>query len=166
MASVGFGGGQVTLRGDLPAVGAPAPDFSLTGRYLDDVTSESLAGKWLILNIFPSIDTNVCATSVRKFNAEAGGRDDVEVVCISADLPFAAARFCGAEGIEGVRTASTFRSPEFGRDYGVEITEGAFAGLMARAVVVIDPSGTVAHSELVPDIGQEPNYAAALAPLP
>jgi thiol peroxidase len=166
MVTVGFAGGQVPLVGDLPEVGSKAPAFSLTGRYLDEVTNDTVAGKWAILNIFPSIDTNVCATSVRRFNEQAGSRDDAEVVCISADLPFAAARFCGAEGIEGVRTASTFRSPEFGTTYGVEFADGAFRGLMARAVVVIDPDGVVAHTELVPETGQEPDYAAALAALP
>ena len=150
-------------RGRLPAVGASAPAFTLAGSDLAPVSSEQFHGKPVLLNIFPSVDTPVCATSVRTFNerAAAGG---LSVLCVSNDLPFAQARFCGAEGIENVKTASGFRD-SFGQDYGVTIADGPFAGLLARAVVVIGADGNVAYSELVPEIAQEPNYDAALAAL-
>jgi thiol peroxidase len=159
---------QITLRGnpihtvgDLPAVGSTAPGFSLTGTDLGAVGDEQFRGKPLLLNIFPSIDTPVCATSVRVFNEKAADAG-LTVLCVSNDLPFAQARFCGAEGIENVTTASAFRD-EFGDAYGVTITDGPMAGLLARAVVVVGANGDVVYSELVPEIAQEPDYDAALA---
>ena len=161
--------GQVTLRGnpvstsgELPGTGAPAPAFTLTKSDLSEVSLADLAGQRVVLNIFPSIDTAVCATSVRTFNERAGGLDNTVVLCVSADLPFAAGRFCGAEGITNVSTGSDFRHKEFGDVYGVRMTSGPLAGLLARSVVVIDEAGKVVHSELVPEIAQEPDYDAAL----
>ena len=164
MANTAFRGTPVQTIGDLPAQGAAAPDFTLTGADLADVASAELSGRRVVLNIFPSIDTGVCAASVRKFNELAAGLENATVVCVSADLPFALGRFCGAEGIENVVTASTFRS-SFGEDYGVKMADGPLAGLNARSVVVVDADGTVLHSELVPEIGQEPDYDAAVATL-
>ncbi len=165
MAETAFKGNPVHTSGDLPAVGGAAPAFTLTGGDLGDVSSESLAGGRVVLNIFPSIDTPVCASSVRAFNERAASLDDTTVVCVSADLPFAAGRFCSAEGIENVTTGSTFRSPGFGDDYGVALSGGPLAGLMARAVVVIDADGTVLHAQLVPEITDEPDYDAAISAL-
>ena len=165
MATTAFQGNPVNTSGDLPAVGGTAPAFTLTGGDLGAVSSEGLAGGRVVLNIFPSIDTPVCAQSVRTFNERAAGLDDTTVVCVSADLPFAAGRFCGAEGIENVTIGSTFRSPEFLDDYGVGIVGGPLGGLCARAVVVIDSDGTVLHSQLVPEIVDEPDYDAAIAAL-
>jgi thiol peroxidase len=161
MAQVTLGGNPVNTSGELPSVGSAAPSFTLAGGDLGDVTSESFAGKNVVLNIFPSIDTPTCAASVRTFNERAAGLDDTVVLCVSADLPFAQGRFCGAEGIENVQTGSTFRS-DFGSDYGVTLTDGRMAGVLARAVVVIGPDGTVKHTELVPEIANEPDYDAAL----
>ncbi len=165
MAEIAFLGDPIHTSGDLPAAGDAAPAFTLTGGDLGAVSSESLAGGRVVLNIFPSIDTPVCATSVRTFNERAAGLDNATVVCVSADLPFAAARFCGAEGIENVTTGSTFQHPEFLEDYGVGLVDGPVAGLCARAVVVIGTDGTVLHSELVPEIANEPDYDAAIAAL-
>jgi thiol peroxidase len=162
MANTTFKGDRVDTVGSLPAVGAPPPAFSLTQADLSELESASLAGKHVILNIFPSIDTSVCAASVRRFNVEGAALTNAVVVCVSVDLPFALKRFCAAEGISGVRTASAFRST-FGSDYGVLIAGGIFRGLLARAVVVIGGNGTVTHVELVPDIAKEPDYAKALA---
>jgi len=163
MATTSLGDTLVHTVGDLPAVGTPAPAFTLTGTDLrDDVVLP--AGSRVVLNIFPSVDTGVCATSVRRFNEIAAGLENTTVVCVSADLPFALGRFCAAEGIDNVVTASTFRSG-FGYDYGVRMENGGFAALMARAVVVVDADGTVLHTELVPAIGQEPDYDAAIAVL-
>jgi thiol peroxidase len=164
MAEVTLGGNPVHTSGDLPSVGAPAPSFSLVGADLGEFDAGSFAGKSVILNIFPSIDTPTCATSVRQFNERAAGLDETVVVCVSADLPFAQNRFCGAEGIENVKVGSTFRS-DFGSDYGVTLTDGKLQGVLARAVVVIGPDGTVKHTELVSEIAQEPDYDAALAAL-
>lgn len=164
MAEVTLGGNPVHTSGDLPAVGAAAPAYSLVGADLAEFDSSAFAGKNVILNIFPSVDTPTCATSVRQFNERAAGMDETVVLCVSADLPFAQNRFCGAEGIENVKTASTFRS-DFGSAYGVTLTDGALAGVLARAVVVVGPDGTVKHTELVSEIAQEPNYDAALAAL-
>jgi thioredoxin-dependent peroxiredoxin len=164
MAEVTLGGNPVHTSGDLPSVGAPAPSFSLVGSDLGEFDAGSFAGKNVILNIFPSIDTPTCATSVRQFNERAAGLDETVVVCVSADLPFAQNRFCGAEGIENVKVGSTFRS-DFGSDYGVTLTDGKLQGVLARAVVVIGPDGTVKHTELVSEIAQEPDYDAALAAL-
>jgi thiol peroxidase len=164
MAQVTLGGNPVHTSGDLPSVGSSAPDFTITGADLGDVSKGDFAGKNVVLNIFPSIDTQVCATSVRTFNERAAGLDDTVVLCVSADLPFAQGRFCGAEGIENVKTGSTFRS-SFGEDYGVAMTDGKLEGVLARSVVVIGPDGNVKYTELVPEIAQEPDYDAALGAL-
>jgi thiol peroxidase len=161
MAEITFGGNPIHTSGELPAVGEQAPGFTLTGTDLGDVSNGDYAGQPVVLNIFPSIDTQVCATSVRTFNERVANQDGVTVLCVSNDLPFAAARFCGAEGIENVKPASAFRS-SFGSDYGVTITNGPLTGLLARSVVVIDGNGNVAYTELVPEMAQEPNYDAAL----
>jgi thiol peroxidase len=160
MAEITFRGNPIHTVGELPAVGEPAPAFTLAGTDLGDVSKDTYAGQPVVLNIFPSIDTQVCATSVRTFN-ERVADSGVVVLCISEDLPFASARFCGAEGIENVKPASAFRS-SFGGDYEVTITDGPLAGLLARSVVVVDGAGNVAYTELVPEIAQEPNYDAAL----
>lgn len=165
MAKTAFKGSPVNLSGDLPQPGSMAPAFTLAGKDLGVVALKDYAGKTVVLNIFPSIDTPVCAMSVRKFNAEIGNTPDAVVICISADLPFAHARFCGAEGLDHVVTGSTFRNPEFGDAYGVRIADGPLAGLMARAVVVIDGHGKVVYTQLVEEIAQEPDYDKALAVL-
>lgn len=162
MALTALGGNPVHTVGDLPAVGSPAPAFSLTGSDFSPVSLPQ--GTRTVLNIFPSVDTGVCAASVKRFNELAASLDDTTVLCVSADLPFAQARFCGAEGITGVVVASSFKSG-FGTDYGVTLTDGGFEGLLARAVVVVDAAGTVLHSQLVPEIGTEPDYDAAVASL-
>jgi thiol peroxidase len=163
MAQTALGGNPVHTVGDLPAVGS-SPSFSVTRADLSEATNADYAGKRVIVNIFPSIDTPTCATSVRTFNQRAAGLDDTVVLCVSADLPFAQKRFCGAEGIENVETASTFRS-DFGQSWGVELADGRLNGLLARAVVVLDEQGKVAYTELVPDIANEPDYDAAIAAL-
>ncbi|MGE0781675.1 thiol peroxidase [Mycolicibacterium sp.] len=163
MAQITLRGNAINTVGDLPAVGSPAPAFTLTGTDLGEVTAEQFRGKPLLLNIFPSVDTPVCGTSVRKFNETAASSGGA-VLCVSKDLPFAQARFCGAEGIENVTTASAFRS-SFGEDFGVTIADGPMAGLLARAVVVLGADGNVVYTELVPEIAQEPDYDAALAAL-
>ncbi|MCW2565495.1 MAG: Thiol peroxidase, Tpx-type [Mycobacterium sp.] len=161
MAQITLRGNPINTVGELPAVGSPAPGFSLVGTDLGAVSSDQFSGKPLLLNIFPSVDTPVCATSVRTFNERAAG-SGLSVLCVSNDLPFAQKRFCGAEGIENVTTASAFRD-NFGEDYGIALADGPMAGLLARAVVVIGADGNVAYAELVPEIAQEPNYDAALA---
>jgi len=165
MATVTLKGNPVTTIGELPAVGSIAPAFNLVKGDLSDLKSEDLAGKKVILNIFPSLDTAVCAASVRRFNVEASKLPDTRVVCISKDLPFAHSRFCTTEGIENVISASEFRSNNFGKSYGVMITDGPLRGLMARSVVVLDEKGKVMYNELVPEITQEPDYQSALASL-
>jgi thiol peroxidase len=165
MATITLKGNPVETSGNLPAKGSQAPAFTLVKTDLSEATLTQSAGKKLVLNIFPSIDTPTCATSVRKFNQQAGDMPNTQVLCVSADLPFALSRFCGAEGIQNVATASTFRSPEFGKDYGLTITTGPLKGLLARAVVVIDEKGKVLHTQLVSEIANEPDYAAALAVL-
>jgi thiol peroxidase len=164
MAQVTLRGNPFNTNGELPAVGSSAPEFSLVGSDLSEVSSESLTGKKVVLNIFPSIDTPTCATSVRTFNERAAGLDNTVVVCVSEDLPFAAGRFCGAEGIENVKTGSAFRS-HFSEIYGVKLEDGPLAGLAARAVVVLDENGVVTHTQLVGEIADEPDYDAALAAL-
>lgn len=164
MAEITFRGNPIHTAGELPAVGSPAPAFTVTGPDLSDITLDDFRGQQLVLNIFPSVDTGVCAASVRAFNEKAGGREGVTVLNVSADLPFAQARFCGAEGIDGVKNGSAFRS-DFGETYGVTMTEGPLRGLLSRAVVVVDADGKVAYTEQVPEIAQEPNYDAALAAL-
>lgn len=163
MAQITLSGKPVNTVGELPAIGSKAPAFNLIGSDLWVVDAEQFRGKPLVLNIFPSVDIAICATTVRTFNQRAAATG-VSVVCVSKDLPFAFQRFCSAEGIDNVTTASAFRD-SFGEDYGVTITDGPMAGLLARAVVVIGPDGTVTYTELVPEIEQEPNYDSALAVL-
>jgi len=165
MAQVTRRGEPVQINGELPKVGTVAPAFQLVGAGLADVTLADFAGKRKVLNIFPSVDTPTCATSVRKFNAQANELSNTVILCISADLPFAQARFCGAEGLENVQNLSTLRHPEFLQNYGVAIASGPMVGLTTRAVVVLDESNHVLHSELVAEIGHEPDYDAALAVL-
>ena len=162
MAQITLKGNPLNTNGDLPAVGSAAPDFKLTAADLLEKTLANYAGKKVILNIFPSVDTPVCAASMRRFNADAAGSDNTVVLCISADLPFAQKRFCGSEGLDNVECLSTFRG-SFGDAYGTTMVDGPLAALQARAVVVVDESGKVAHAEMVPEIAQEPNYEAALA---
>ncbi len=165
MAQVTLRGNPVQVEGEVPQTGSTAPDFTLTAVDLSEVTQATFAGKRKVLNIFPSVDTPTCATSVRTFNAQANDLSNTVVLCISSDLPFAQKRFCGTEGLDNVQSLSDFRSPGFAVDYGVSIVDGALRGLTARAVVVLDENNNVLHSELVAEIGQEPNYEAALAVL-
>ncbi len=165
MASITLGGAPCNTVGDLPAVGSKAPAFTLTTKGLEPASLSDFSGKKVVLSIIPSVNTGVCSASMRKFNEAFASRDDGVVLSISADLPFALDAFCATEGIENVVPLSVFRSPGFGNDYGVRIADGGFEGLMARAVVVLDENGTVKYTELVPEIGQEPNYDAALAAL-
>lgn len=165
VASITLKGNPISTVGELPKVGSDAPAFSAVKTDLSECTLSDFSGKKIILNIFPSIDTGVCAASTRRFNQEASGLENTVVLCISADLPFALSRFCGAEGLEDVVPASVFRNPEFGSGYGVTIADGPLAGLMSRAIVIIDESGKVVYTEQVPEIAQEPNYENALAAL-
>lgn len=164
MAQITLKGNPFHTNGAIPRVGSTAPDFTLVASDLSDATLATYAGKKKVLNIFPSVDTGICALSVRRFNADAGGRDDTVVLNISADLPFAQGRFCGAEGIDNAISLSSFRS-SFAQDYGLEIVDGPLAGLASRVVLVLDADNTVLHAEQVPEIAQEPDYAAALAAL-
>lgn len=165
MSEVTFHGQPISVNGQFPALGSTAPSFSLVGGDLSDVALSSYAGKRKVLNIFPSIDTGVCAASVRHFNALAGKLENTVVLCISADLPFAQSRFCGAEGLDNVVTLSLMRGRQFLNDYGVAIASGPLAGVAARAVVVLDERDKIIHAELVSEIGHEPNYDAALKSL-
>lgn len=165
MASVTLGGNPSNTNGDLPAVGSAAPDFSLVGNDLGSVSLADHAGKNVVISIFPSVDTPTCATSVRTFNERAADMDNTVVINVSADLPFAQGRFCGAEGIQNVTTASCFRDDDFANSYGVKLIDGKLEGLLARAVVVVGPDGNVKHAELVPEIASEPDYDAAIAAL-
>lgn len=165
MASVTLGGNVITVAGNFPKKGDAAPDFTLTNKDLKDVSLKDFAGKRKVLNIVPSLDTPVCAKSTRIFNERAGGMANTAVLVISADLPFAMNRFCGAEGLTNVATLSTVRGREFLTKYGVDITDGPLKGLAARGVVVLDQNNKVLHAELVPEIKQEPDYDAALAAL-
>lgn len=162
MAQTKLGDTVVNTNGNLPPVGNKAPEFTLTGNDLKEVTLSSFLGKNVILNIFPSIDTSTCATSVREFNKLAVTLPDTVVLCIARDLPYAMRRFCGAEGITNVITLSDFRSDSFSKDYGVMMMEGRMRGLFARVVIVVNREGKISYEELVPTIGQEPNYDAAL----
>ncbi len=162
MAVVTLHGDQVETAGALPEEGMKAPGFILTATDLSMKELKHYAGKVKVLNIFPSLDTSVCAASVRRFNKEAGSLNNTVVLCISADLPFAHSRFCETEGLKDVVSLSCFRSPEFGRNYGVTLTTGPLSGLLTRAVVILDGSDLVVYTELVPEIGQEPDYEAAL----
>lgn len=163
--SVTLGGNPIQVEGQFPQAGQQAPAFTLVGKDLADVSLAGFSGKRKILNIFPSIDTPTCATSVRKFNQSAGKLPNTVVLCISADLPFAQSRFCGAEGLDNVQTLSTMRGRDFTTNYGVAISSGPLAGVTARAVVVLDENDKVLHSELVPEIKSEPNYETALKAL-
>lgn len=165
MSTVTMGGNPVNVAGNFPQKGQAAPDFKLVGKDLKDVTLADFAGKRKVLNIVPSLDTAVCATSARKFNEKAAGLANTVVATISADLPFAMGRFCTAEGIQNVIPLSVMRGREFLNNYGVELTSGPLAGVAARAVVVLDENNKVLHSELVSEIRNEPNYDAALAAL-
>lgn len=164
MAQISLRGTTVNSVGELPSAGSEAPYFEVTGLDLSPVSKSDFAGGKLVLNIFPSVDTGVCAMSVRTFNERAAGLEGAKVLCISRDLPFALNRFCGAEGIENVVVASDFRT-DFGETYGVTMADGPLAGLLSRSVVVIDADGTVVYTEQVPEIGTEPDYDAALAAL-
>lgn len=163
MATTRFKGNPVQTNGNLPAVGSKAPEAVLTGGDLADVKISGFAGTPVVLNIFPSVDTGVCAASVRRFNEAAASLGNAKILCISRDLPFAQKRFCGAEGIANVTMLSEMRSDSLGQAYGVRLVDGPLAGLFARAVVVIDATGKVAYSQLVGEIAEEPNYEAALA---
>ncbi|WIM68941.1 thiol peroxidase [Corynebacterium breve] len=161
MANVTFDSTPATTAGELPAVGDQLPAFELVGTDLQNVTNKGFEGKRLVLNIFPSIDTGVCAASVRKFNELAAGADNTAVLCISKDLPFAQGRFCAAEGIENVTSASAFRST-FGEDYGVTLQDSPLQGLLSRSVVVTDENHKIVYTQLVDEITTEPDYDAAL----
>lgn len=162
MASITLGGNPINTSGELPQKGTPAPNFTLVQNDLSTVSLPDFAGSKLVLNIFPSIDTGTCATSVRKFNEKASSLQNTKVLCISRDLPFAQKRFCGAEGIENVINLSDFKDGSFGKTYGLEIENGPLAGLHSRVIVVIDENGIITHTEQVPEIADEPNYEAAL----
>ncbi|WP_420576757.1 thiol peroxidase [Ekhidna sp.] len=164
MAKITLGGNETNTIGNLPEVGSQAPDFTLVSKDMQEKTLASYHGQKVILNIYPSIDTGVCAMSTTKFNQEASKLDNTRIVCVSRDLPFALKRYCDAEGIDNLDNLTNFRDGgDFGKSYGVEITDGAFKGLNARAIVVIDEDGTVKYTELVSEVGQEPNYEKALA---
>jgi thiol peroxidase len=165
MAKITLQGNTINTSGDLPKNGSVAKDFKLISKDLSAKSLNDFKGKNLILNIFPSIDTGICAASVRNFNKSAASMVNTLVLCISRDLPFAQSRFCGAEGIENVLMLSDFNTGQFGKDYGLEILDGAFAGLHSRAIVVIDKEGHVAYTEQIPEIAQEPNYDLALKSL-
>ena len=165
MTQITLAGNPIEVAGNFPAVNSQVENFTLVSNGLENVELANFAGKRKVLNIFPSIDTGICATSVRVFNQKAANLANTVVLCISADLPFAQARFCGAEGIENVQTLSTFRNKDLHDVLGVNIATGPLAGLTARAVIVLDENNKVLHSELVPEIKQEPNYDAALAAL-
>lgn len=165
MAQITLQGNPIETVGALPAQGSAAPGFTLVKTDLSEASLSDFSGKKVVLNIFPSIDTGVCAASARRFNEIASQKENTVVLCVSADLPFAHKRFCEAEGLENVVPVSVFRAPEFGKDFGVTITTGPLTGLLSRAVVVIDSAGNVAYTEQVPEIVEEPNYDAALAVL-
>lgn len=163
MAEITAGGKPVHTSGELPAIGSSAPDFLLTKNDLSDVSLQDFAGQRIVLNIFLSVDTGTCATSVRRFNAEIDKVANAVCLCVSRDLPFAQARFCGAEGLDRVISVSELRNLDFGERYGIRISDGPLAGLLARSVVVIDEKGKVIYRQLVPEIKDEPDYEAALA---
>lgn len=165
MSKITLGGNPVETTGSLPAIGSKAANFTLTDANVKDFSLSDYAGKRVVLNIFPSIGTGVCAASVREFNKRASGLENTVVICISKDLPFAHKQFCGAEGIENVVSASQYKNTSFSDNYKVEMLNGSFEKLFSRAVVIIDEKGTVIYTEQVPEIAQEPNYDAALAAL-
>ncbi|MDE5811167.1 MAG: thiol peroxidase [Muribaculaceae bacterium] len=162
METVFFQGQEFHTYGSLPAVGTKAPDFTLVTPELKGITPKDFEGKTIVLNVFPSLDTPVCAMSVRKFNKEASGLTDTVVLCVSMDLPFAAGRFCTTEGLKDVIPASAFRSPSFAQNYGLQIVDGPLAGLLARAVIVINPKGEIIYRDLVNEITNEPDYEGAI----
>ncbi|SHM35396.1 thiol peroxidase [Flavobacterium xanthum] len=165
MASITLGGNPIHTSGELPKVGTKIADFKLVKTDLSIVSLSDFAGKKLVLNIFPSVDTGTCAASVRKFNESASALKNTTVLCVSRDLPFAQKRFCGAEGLDNVVNLSDFQDGEFGKTNGLEILDGPLAGLHSRVVIVLDENGTIIHTEQVPEIADEPNYEAALAVL-
>jgi thiol peroxidase len=165
MATVTLGGNPIHTNGELPKTGSKAPDFKLVNTDLSMATLADFAGSKVVLNIFPSIDTGTCATSVRTFNAKASTLANTKVLCISRDLPFAQKRFCGAEGLENIINLSDFNTGSFGKDYGLEITDSVLAGLHSRVVIVLDENGVVKYTEQVPEIADEPNYESAIAAL-
>ena len=165
MATITLGGNPIHTSGELPKVGSKAPDFQLVNTDLETNPLSDFAGSKLVLNIFPSVETGICSTSVRTFNAKASDLENTKVLCISRDLPFALKRFCGAEGLENVISLSDFKTGKFGQDYGLEILDGAFGGLLSRVIIVLDENGIIKYTEQVPEIGDEPNYEAALASL-
>lgn len=165
MATITLGGNPINTNGELPKVGSNAPQFQLVKTDLSEVTLADFAGSKLVLNIFPSVDTGTCAASVRHFNESASKLENTKVLCISRDLPFAQKRFCGAEGLENVVNLSDFKSGSFGKDYGLEMTDGALNALHSRVVIVLDENGVVKYTEQVAEIADEPNYEAALASL-
>lgn len=162
MATITLGGNTAHTSGNLPEIGSQLPDFALTTVDLASQSLNDFAGHNLVLNVFPSVDTGVCAQSIREFNKAASNLENTKVLCISRDLPFAMARFCGAEGIEDVISLSDFKNGNFGKDYGLEMIDSAFEGLLSRCVIVADNNGKILYTEQVPEIGQEPNYEAAL----
>jgi len=165
MASITLGGNPINTNGELPKIGSKAIDFQLIKTDLSTSTLADYAGSKVLLNIFPSIDTGTCATSVRTLNAKASALHNTKVLCISRDLPFAQNRFCGAEGLENVISLSDFKTGKFGKDYGLEIVDGIFTSLHSRVVIILDENGTVIYTEQVPEIANEPNYDTALAAL-
>lgn len=165
MAEITLGGNPIHTLGELPAVGTKAPDFSLTANDLSVKRLTDFSGKKVILNIFPSLDTSTCATSVRTFNEKASSLNNTVVICVSRDLPYAQSRFCGVEGLKNVITLSDFANGSFGKDYALEITDGPMAYLHSRAIVVIDENGTISYTEQVGEIADEPNYEAAISSL-
>lgn len=162
MATITLGGDTIHTTGQLPQKGTKAPAFKLAKNDLTDANLKDFAGKKVVMNIFPSVDTSVCATSVRKFNKQASELENTIVLCISRDLPFAQARFCAAEGLENVLNLSDFRTGKFGDDYGLAIADGAFEGLLSRVVIVLNEEGKILYEQQVPEIGQEPDYDAVL----
>lgn len=165
MATITLKGNTINTVGNLPANGAAAPDFKLTKTDLSEISLKDFAGKKVVLNIFPSIDTPTCATAARKFNEKANSLDNTVILCVSADLPFALNRFCAAEGLQNIIPASVFRNPEFGEQYGVKIVDGPIAGLLSRAIVVIDADGKVIHTEQVSEVANEPDYEKVIQKL-
>lgn len=165
MAQITLKGSPIQTVGELPALGTQAPAFTLVKTDLSEISPKDFSGKKMVLNIFPSIDTPVCSISVRRFNNDIENHPDAVALCVSMDLPFAHARFCAAEGLERVVSVSAFRNPDFGHHYGVTMTDGPLRNLLARAVVVLDAVGKVIYTELVPEIGQEPDYASAISAL-
>jgi thiol peroxidase len=165
MASITLDGNPINTSGEIPKVGTKAPGFKLVNSKLAESTLQDFAGNKLVLNIFSSVETGVCSASVRKFNQMASGLENTKVLCISRDLPFAQSRFCASEGLENVINLSDFKTGQFGKDYGLEITEGIFGGLHSRVVIILDETGTITYTEQVPEIATEPNYENALAAL-